>query len=253
MHYEEDGEGPPLLLVHGLGTGSADWEFQVPTLSAKYRVITPSLRGFGRSEKPAGPYSISMFAQDLRALLDHLGVESCHVCGLSMGGAVSFQFVVDYPERARSLIVINSQPSFELNTFKKRIMMGSRVVLARLLGLDRESAISRRWNFPGRHNRLLRQQLTGRFKNELGPYLDAIDAVSGWTVVDRLNSISVPVLFVAAELDYTSPEEKTYYAKLINDARVVVIPRARHAVHIECPGETNAAILSFLGELSLPG
>jgi len=249
MHYEQRGDGAPLLLVHGLGTGSADWEYQFPVLAAKYRLIAPSLRGFGRSEKPAGPYSISLFADDLRSLLDYLGVDKCHVCGVSMGGAVSFQLAIDYPERVRSLIVINSQPSFELNTLKKRMMMVSRVVLARVLGLERESAIMRRWNFPGRRNREFRQHLVGRFKNELGPYLDAIDAVSEWTVVDSLDKLVAPVLFLAAEFDYTSPEEKAYFAEMISDARVVVIPGARHATHLECPDEINAAIVSFLEEV----
>ncbi|MBT8131956.1 MAG: alpha/beta hydrolase [Gammaproteobacteria bacterium] len=249
IHYDLTGEGSPLLLVHGLGTGGADWEYQVPVLAEQFQVITPSLRGFGGSEKPPGPYSVRLFAQDLAGLLDHLGIDDCHVCGMSMGGAVSFQLLLDYPSPVRSLIAINSQPSFQLNTFKKRMMMVSRVVLARTLGLEREAAIMRRRNFPGRHNREFRRRLAGRFQNQVGPYLDAIDAVSGWTVVDRLGEINVPVLFIAADMDYTSPEEKAFYASMIEDARVAVIADSRHASHLERPDEVNAAMLSFLQEV----
>lgn len=250
MHYEQSGQGAPLVLVHGLGTGSSDWAFQMPALAARYRVIAPSLRGFGQSEKPAGPYSIGLYAEDLRALLDHLDVDSCHICGVSMGGAIAFQFAIDYPQRIRSLITINSQPSFELNTVKKRVLITTRVLMARLLGLQRLSRIMARRNFPGRQNRQLRRQLAGRFKNELAPYLAGLDALSGWTVVDQLDRITIPVLFIAAEFDYSSPAEKARYANLLSDARVEVIAGAHHATHLEYPDQINATILSFLDQVN---
>ncbi len=246
LHYEDEGRGDPVLLVHGLGTGSADWACQVPALASRYRVIAPCLRGFGQSERPEGPYSIGLFAEDLDALLDHLGIDRCHVCGISMGGAVSLQFAVDRPERLRSLVLINSQPSFEIDTLRKRMLVLSRTVLTRTLGLNREAAIQLRRNFPGRANRELREKLRGRFRNDIGPYMQSLKAIAGWTVADQVGGIAVPVLFIAAELDYTRPEEKAGYAAMFPDARLVTIAGARHAVHLERPGEVNDLLLEFL-------
>ena len=69
LYYEVNGDGPPLLLLHGLGSSSRDWEKQVEWFAKKYQVITPDLRGHGQSDKPPGPYSIRMFAEDMASLI----------------------------------------------------------------------------------------------------------------------------------------------------------------------------------------
>lgn len=127
--------------------------------------------------------------------------------------------------------------------------MSSRVLLARFLGIKRESAIMRRWNFPGRRHRELRRRLAGRADTRLVPYLNGIAALTGWTVVEKLGQIKVPVLFLAGDLDYTSPEEKSEFVAMISDARLVVVPGARHGIHLERPDEVNAGVLSFLTEV----
>lgn len=249
LYYEDRGAGRPLVLVHGLGTSSADWQYQYPALESRYRVIAPDQRGFGRSTRPPGPYSIEGYAADLCALLDYLEIDRAHFCGISMGGAVSFQLAVDDPQRVRSLAIINSQPSFELNTFRKRMMAASRRWMARRLGLEREARIQLYRNFPGAANREARRRLQGRFRNDLAPYLAAIDAVAGWTVVDRLDRITAPVLFLAGEHDFTPPQEKAAFAALMSNARVQAFPGARHAMHLQKPDEVNAALLAFFGEV----
>src|SRR5215471_21288766 len=91
LYYEINGAGQPLVLIHGLGSSLRDWEPQVAELCKTFQVITFDLRGHGRSDKPAGPYSIEQFAADLAGLLGALGVGSAHVAGISLGGAVGFQ------------------------------------------------------------------------------------------------------------------------------------------------------------------
>ncbi|HWY24837.1 MAG TPA: alpha/beta fold hydrolase, partial [Nevskia sp.] len=90
LHYEEAGEGVPLVLLHGIGASRQDWEFNVPALARRYRVITPDLRGFGLSER-SGNYSVATFANDIWQLLEQLEVERFHLIGHSMGGAVALQ------------------------------------------------------------------------------------------------------------------------------------------------------------------
>ena len=91
LHYEEYGHGAPLLLVHGLGSSTLDWEKQIPALSAHYRVIVPDVRGHGRSDKPRERYSIAGFSADMIALMEHLNLGPTHYVGLSMGGMIGFQ------------------------------------------------------------------------------------------------------------------------------------------------------------------
>ena len=85
LHYEEYGQGEPLVLLHGLGSSCQDWELQVPTLSRNYRVILMDIRGHGRSDKPGDGYQIATFSADLLALLEHLHTGPVHFVGLSMG------------------------------------------------------------------------------------------------------------------------------------------------------------------------
>ena len=106
LKYDEQGQGEPLLFLHGLGSQGEDWGFQVPFFAPHYRVVTVDLRGHGESDKPAGPYSVSMMADDVVGLLDALKIESAHIVGLSMGGMIAFQLVVDKPERVRSMVIV---------------------------------------------------------------------------------------------------------------------------------------------------
>src|SRR5574340_545815 len=100
LAYDDSGTGIPVLLIHGFPLSRRMWHPQRMTLTAAgYRVITPDLRGFGESDAPDGPYSMELFADDLAALLDHLGIERTVVGGMSMGGYVLLNLLERYPER----------------------------------------------------------------------------------------------------------------------------------------------------------
>lgn len=113
LHYEDYGRGMPVVLVHGLGSSIRDWEYQIPALAGRYRVVALDVRGHGRSDKPRERYSIATFSEDLVALIDHLGLVDVHLVGISMGGMIGFQLAVDHPELLRSLTIVNSGPGSE--------------------------------------------------------------------------------------------------------------------------------------------
>src|SRR5260221_506188 len=108
LYYEVSGAGQPVVLIHGLGSSTRDWEAQVPELAEDYQVITFDLRGHGQSDKPAGPYQMSQYGDDLAGLMGALGVASAHIVGISLGGCVALQFALDYPAQVRSVTVVNS-------------------------------------------------------------------------------------------------------------------------------------------------
>ena len=123
LYYEVTGYGLPLLMIHGLGSNSRDWEKQVNPFAQKYQVITLDLRGHGCSDKPPGPYSVKMFAEDTAGLMRELGLVPSHVVGISMGGMVAFELAVHFPELLRSLTVVNSYPEMRVETFYEHLQV----------------------------------------------------------------------------------------------------------------------------------
>ena len=95
MYYESRGEGESLLLIHGLGSSTRNWELQVRYFANRYQVITCDVRGHGRTSKPPGPYSIRGFAEDVSGLLQALGIPAAHVVGISMGGMIAVAKAID--------------------------------------------------------------------------------------------------------------------------------------------------------------
>ena len=106
--YRDTGQGPALLLIHGMAGSSATWEAITPQLAKKYRVIAPDLLGHGESAKPRGDYSLGAFAALLRDLLDELGVHRATVIGQSLGGGIAMQFAYQHREHCERLALIGS-------------------------------------------------------------------------------------------------------------------------------------------------
>ena len=105
LYYESLGEGPPLLLIAGLGGGSWSWYGQVPYFENHYRTIIFDNRGAGRSSMPQGPYQMQQLAADARCLMDHLALEKAFVLGLSMGGMIAQELALMIPHRIQALFL----------------------------------------------------------------------------------------------------------------------------------------------------
>jgi 3-oxoadipate enol-lactonase len=109
LFHRDEGHGPPILLLHGLGGDHTVWNAVVPKLLPDHRVLLPDLRGHGKSTAPPGSaFGFSEFEADLEALLDKVGEPSVHIVGLSAGGFLGLQLAVDHPARARSLVVMGA-------------------------------------------------------------------------------------------------------------------------------------------------
>ena len=104
LYYEIAGRGRSILFIHGLGSSIVDWEKQVSFFSEQFQVIAYDVRGHGRSDKPAGPYTIPLFAQDAAELIKALGIDEAHVVGVSMGGMIAFELAVKTPDLVSGLV-----------------------------------------------------------------------------------------------------------------------------------------------------
>lgn len=250
VFYREEGNGPPLMLLHGLGSSSRDWEYQFPAFAPRYRTVAPDLRGFGRSERPPGPYRIEGFADDAFALARALDLGRFHVLGLSMGGAVALQMAVDDSDGLRSCTVVNSLTGFRPEGWKQRLAVLFRRWAFRLLGIRGFARLMARRLFPRDDQAELREQFRERFRdNDPASYRAAFEALVGWDVSDRLEDIRCPVQVVAADGDYWPVSTKREYARRIPDARVAVIEDSRHATPVDRPEAFNRRVLDFLAEV----
>jgi pimeloyl-ACP methyl ester carboxylesterase len=106
--FRMTGEGPPLLLIHGIGDNSSTWSQVLPELARRYTVIAPDLLGHGMSDKPRADYSIAAYACGMRDLLGVLGVDEVTVVGHSLGGGIAMQFAYQFPERCSRIVLVSS-------------------------------------------------------------------------------------------------------------------------------------------------
>lgn len=247
LYYEEQGEGEPLLLLHGLGSDGRSWAYQRDVFAEQFRVIVVDVRGHGRSAKPPGPYSVPQFAADIYALLDHLKIDRFHLVGLSMGGMIGFQMAVDQPDRFKSLTVINSGPELVPQTWPERWQVLQRRLALRLSSMEKIGEFIGGRLFPEPHQAEYRAQFVQQMReNDPKAYRAATNALIGWSVRQRLSRIQCPVLVVSSDMDYTPVASKEAYVREIPTARLHVIHNSRHATPIDQPEALNTAVRHFL-------
>jgi 3-oxoadipate enol-lactonase len=247
LHYEEYGQGKPLLLLHGLGSSCRDWEYQIPVFATHYRVIVMDMRGHGRSDRPRERYSIPGFAGDVEALIEHLNLGPVHVVGLSMGGMIGFQLAVDQPHLLESLCIVNSAPQVKIQSADDAWQYAKRWILARLLSMETLGKAIGRNLFPKPEQDELRRKIASRWaENDKRAYLASFDAIVGWGVQHKLSRITCPTLIISADRDYTPVSLKEAYVKLIPNAQLVVINDSRHATPLDQPQVFNQAVLEFI-------
>ncbi|NBC01747.1 MAG: alpha/beta fold hydrolase [Bacteroidetes bacterium] len=251
MHYDEQGSGPPLLLVHGLGSSHKDWFAQKEVFKHTHTVIAPDLRGHGATETPPGPYSIPQMARDLAVLLNQLGLQPAHVVGLSMGAMVSLQLAHDVPQAVRTLTVVNCDPEYRLNTLRRWISYLFRMLLVRLCGPEVLGRILAPRLLPDPAHAALRRTFIRRYRqNDTHALVASIRAIAGWSIDEQLDAIRQPALIVASQHDYTDVDRKAMFAQQMPDARLAVLPGVHHAVPVERPALFNHQLQAFLAEVT---
>jgi 3-oxoadipate enol-lactonase len=252
LYYEEAGSGPPLLLIAGLGANRNSWATVVPVLSARYRVFTFDNRGAGRSEVPPGPYAMEDMAHDTAALIDHLGTGPMAAIGWSMGGVILQSLLIDHPDKVSVAVLLSTLPSY---TELQHPWLDGLLAL-RQAGVDpiTLATASLPWAFTPHtltdHPRTRHLLELGAKDPEPTGYAGFTAQASGIRVFDRrseLGSIRTPTLvLVGAEDVLTPPAQAIDIASRLPDASLVVLPRGSHAMIIEFPAPTLAAIESFL-------
>lgn len=249
LYYEIIGEGDPILFIHGLGSSTRDWEAQIEYFSKRYQVVLFDIRGHGKSDKPAGPYSIPLFARDTAELIKSLDIAPVHVVGISLGGMIALQLAVNEPELVRRLVLVNSGSEMIVRTVKERLAVLQRFLIVRLLGMRKMGEVLSSRLFPKPEQHELRSAFVDRWaENDPRAYREAMKAIVGWSVTEYLQRIACPTLVIAAEYDYTPIEDKSALVSRINRSELVVIKDSRHGTPADQPAEFNKVLRSFLAQ-----
>ncbi|UJJ32321.1 alpha/beta fold hydrolase [Halopseudomonas maritima] len=249
--YTHRGQGKPVLLVHGLGSSSRDWEMQINDLSRVASVWALDLRGHGESARLTRPLRLGELADDVAEFISVMDIQGCTVIGISMGGMVGFDLLSRYPQLINGLAVINSAPSFPIDSWHVRAKLMMRLAMLRVLGMRNLSRLLARNLFPKPQQAPLRSRLVQAFgDNDRRSYLHAIGAIAGWSSVPAVNQVDLPVLVVTGDRDYTPIALKQQYTEQLLNGRLEVIYDSGHATPLDQPEQLNFLLRRFLSELS---
>jgi len=256
IEYDDIGNGVPLLLIHGFPLDRRMWRPQIDALAASgYRVITPDLRGFGDCDVPDGPFSMDLFADDLAALLDHLGIRRAVFGGMSMGGYVLLNTLERHPEKvaAACFIVTRSGADDEAGKERRRKMAMEVVESGAHPVADIFSGILFAEGTAKTRPQLCLEVYGWMEGNEARGLAGALLAMAGrkdYTAL--LGSFRLPCLVIGAEQDKAVTREQIQIlAAGLPHHKLCMVPEAGHLVNLEQPDVFNKCLLEFLGSLSL--
>ena len=261
LHYEVQGEGTPLVLAHGYGATLDMWSEQIEPFSHKHRMVIYDTRGHGRTEAPHdwASYTLDDYVEDQRQLMDHLGIDTAYVGGLSMGGMIALQFALTYPERLIALLLCDTAAS-------NRSMMGMQVgesegrvaatvrgfvlrdvapmsfALARFAPLEHLPPVRSAPEGVKSYIRNLRQNTALGLRGAWHALMTRPD------LEDRLVEIRVPTLIVVGERDALLTPTRIMQQR-IPTCRFVLIKDSRHGTASWRPEAFNNAVLDFLDDV----
>jgi pimeloyl-ACP methyl ester carboxylesterase len=259
-----DGDGPPLLLIHGLGGVWQNWLLTIPAFMRSHRVVAPDLPGFGGSEMPAGRISIQGFARTIDELCTVLGIESPIVVGNSMGGFIGAELALAFPTRVRKLVLV-SAAGLSIEYMKKEPLL----TIGRLMSVTATRAGAQA-GILIRRPRLRRVflQLVVRYPEKLSlplaselvrggsspGFVGGLDAVLTYKIRERLTEIEVPTLIVWGRNDILVPvSDAATFKELIGDnARAVIFEDTGHLAMLERPSRFNALLEDFVAGSEIP-
>jgi pimeloyl-ACP methyl ester carboxylesterase len=252
------GDGPPVVLVHGLGGQWQNWLENVPRLAQERRVIALDLPGHGLSEMPQDRITISGYGKLVDALMDQLGLEPAAVVGNSMGGFVASEVAIQFPGRVERLALVSAAGITSANVSRAPALTAGRIAAAvTAYTAARHRAIARRpvarhvaLAFVARHPSKLKADLVweGLMKGTGKPgFDDALRACLEYDFRDRLPEIGCPTLVVWGENDSVLPSrDADEFERLIPNARKLVMEDTGHVSMLERPEAFNRTLLEFL-------
>ncbi len=258
ISYEEVGQGLPLVFVHEFAGDAQSWQPQMRFFGRRYRAIAYNARGYPPSEVPkeVAAYSQEQAAEDIRGVLDALGIAKAHVCGLSMGGYATLHFGLRHPGRALSLVVAGAgYGSVAAERDKFRQDSDATVKRFEADGMSKVAALYARGptrvqfidKDPGGwqefHDKLAAGSAEGHALTMRGVQMKR---PSVFELEAEMRKLEVPTLIVTGDEDDPCLEPAIFMKRAIRSSGLVVLPKSGHTINLEEPDAFNRAVLDFL-------
>jgi 3-oxoadipate enol-lactonase len=253
LYYEVHGEGEPLLCVAGLTCDTLVWIPQVQAFAAAHRTVIFDNRDAGQSSMADGDYEIADMARDALALADELELETFHLLGVSMGGAIAQEIAVQAPDRVRTLTLAVTFPAGGAYARRLAEVWGARVAqISREQHVDELMLLNHSEGFydqPDMVEFIRTAMLSNPHPQPPEAFARQIAASGRHDTRDRLGSLTMPTHVIGGAYDILVPVWKSReVASLIPGAKLTVLDGAPHGLSIERAEEFNAAVLGFIRE-----
>ncbi len=254
LHYEANGTGPALVLIHAGFLDRRMWDQQFQLFSKHYRVIRYDVRGYGKSDRPETNFSDY---KDLHTLLSHLGIGSTHIIGVSNGGRIALDFAVEYPQMVRSLVLVGTgvkgreilgpEEEKAWDEFDVEMKPQEEAVKENRLAEAAEMDVNV-WasaQTPESRNRILEIAIDNSHTQKENP--GKLQVSPQPPAYKRLSEIRAPTLVIIGDRDVRGMRyiADDVHSK-IEGSKILVIPGADHIVNMSRPDEFNRAVLEFL-------
>lgn len=262
LYYEVSGKGYPLVLLHAGIANLRMWDEQVKEFSKHYQVICYDARTYGKSTSESVEFSNR---QDLLGLLNHLNIDKAHLLGISRGGSIAMDFVLEHPQKVSSLIMVASHPSgFDHeDTDLEKVYVARDEELSEkrdaeaMANLDVEMWVDGPGQKLGRAKENVHQKVHTMTLEHYQDYFATFTDKEPTSLplkppaVERLSDINVPMLVVTGSLDFSYTHAAAeVMAKAIPNAKHISISNVAHMVSMEKPEEFNKVVLEFLNQLA---
>lgn len=245
-NYLLSGDGSPVVLVHGLGNDLQIWDAVAGALESHHRVLRYDVRGFGATDKPAGPYTMAQLAADLCGLLDTLDMRRPHVMGVSMGGVIAQRFALDFPDRVRSLVLVSTSSEVGDRARDAWLRLAG-VIESR--GFDGRSADASRGfsaAFAAQHPEIVRAMGQRNALNDPKAYAAAARASGDFRWTAELAQVRCPVLIMQGLDDrLTPPGGSVKMQRALPRARLLLLDGVGHNIQTEQPRLLAHSALAF--------
>src|SRR3989304_6272116 len=251
LNYELDGKGPAVVFINGLTMDVNGWYFQGPAFTQRYKILRYDCRGQGQSDKPEMDYSQEMHADDLKDLMDKLGIKKAHIVGISNGGMIAQHFTLMYPEKVGGLVLVDTS-SF-IDTLLELIIKAW-IKATEIGGSDFRydmslPALFAESYFKKNSEAILVMRENNIRNNPQKPIVNLAKSCLKHNINDRTLEIKAPTLIIVGEEDILIPlkNSKILHEK-IKGSKLVIIKDCGHVPPIEKPEEFNEVVLDFLKE-----
>ena len=255
IHYNEAGEGDPLLLIMGYGMPGDAWLGSIPFLEG-FRSIYYDNRGTGRSDKPSGPYTIEQMADDAAGLLRHLGIAHANIYGISMGGMIAQELALRHPAAVRSLILGCTMCGGEHSKMAEPEVIETLIEVVKGMGtMDPAAWVDRQLPLLFTPEWVQANPMIRDMFIMMLPMLpptppdtaeQALAGLFGWSTYDRLPQIDVPTLILHGDRDVIIPVENAHVlAERIAGAQLHIVKGAGHGYPAQDPVGVHQLVKDF--------